>query len=268
MAEDATSRSSRRRGSVVPEVTADDVQPRRRREVRHRAPRRAREGGVPRRLPPRRASACRAASSRCRSRSHVPDKNDAHHRVLRGRHPLAARRPHPEGDGLHERRRRWAAASARWKNGGFPWVQDRAVHARAASRYSRHFLLPEVGEAGQAKLLDAQGALPRRRRPRLARRRSTWPRPASARSASSTTTSSTCRTCSARSCTPTTASACRRSSRPQQTHQGAQPRRQRDRAPRRASTRRTSWTSSTTTTSSSTAATTSRPATSSTTPAC
>ncbi len=44
------------------------------------------------------------------------------------------------------------------------------------------------------------------------RRRSTWPLPASARSASSTRTWSTSRTCSARSCTPTTASACPRSS--------------------------------------------------------
>jgi len=43
-----------------------------------------------------------------------------------------------------------------WKNGGFPWVQDRAFTREQVSRYSRHFLLDEVGETGQAKLLDAR----------------------------------------------------------------------------------------------------------------
>ena len=43
-----------------------------------------------------------------------------------------------------------------WKNGGFPWVQDHAFTREQASRYSRHFLLSEVGEAGQAKLLQAR----------------------------------------------------------------------------------------------------------------
>ncbi|MBI5505851.1 MAG: molybdopterin-synthase adenylyltransferase MoeB [Deltaproteobacteria bacterium] len=43
-----------------------------------------------------------------------------------------------------------------WKNGGFPWVQDRQFTQEQLSRYSRHFLLSEVGEAGQARLLDAK----------------------------------------------------------------------------------------------------------------
>ena len=43
-----------------------------------------------------------------------------------------------------------------WKNGGFPWVQDHAFTREQVSRYSRHFLLDEVGEAGQAKLLNAR----------------------------------------------------------------------------------------------------------------
>lgn len=43
-----------------------------------------------------------------------------------------------------------------WKNGGFPWVQDYAFTREQVSRYSRHFLLDEVGEAGQAKLLKAR----------------------------------------------------------------------------------------------------------------
>jgi molybdopterin/thiamine biosynthesis adenylyltransferase/rhodanese-related sulfurtransferase len=43
-----------------------------------------------------------------------------------------------------------------WKNGGFPWVKDHAFTPDQVSRYSRHFLLDEVGEAGQAKLLNAK----------------------------------------------------------------------------------------------------------------
>jgi len=43
-----------------------------------------------------------------------------------------------------------------WKNAGFPFTQDRQFSAEQLGRYSRHFLLPEVGEAGQAKLLDAK----------------------------------------------------------------------------------------------------------------
>jgi molybdopterin/thiamine biosynthesis adenylyltransferase/rhodanese-related sulfurtransferase len=43
-----------------------------------------------------------------------------------------------------------------WKNAGYPWAADRQFSADQLNRYSRHFLLPEVGEAGQAKLLDAK----------------------------------------------------------------------------------------------------------------
>jgi len=43
-----------------------------------------------------------------------------------------------------------------WKNKGFAWRQDRQFTPEQLTRYSRHFLLPEVGEEGQAKLLDAK----------------------------------------------------------------------------------------------------------------
>jgi len=43
-----------------------------------------------------------------------------------------------------------------WKGAGYPWVAERQFTAEQAIRYSRHFLLPEVGEKGQAKLLDAK----------------------------------------------------------------------------------------------------------------
>jgi molybdopterin/thiamine biosynthesis adenylyltransferase/rhodanese-related sulfurtransferase len=43
-----------------------------------------------------------------------------------------------------------------WKDGGFKWVQDFQYTPEQLIRYSRHFLLPEVGEDGQAKLLQAR----------------------------------------------------------------------------------------------------------------
>src|SRR5215467_7841002 len=43
-----------------------------------------------------------------------------------------------------------------WKNQGLPVALDRQFTPEQRIRYSRHFLLPEVGEAGQAKLLDAK----------------------------------------------------------------------------------------------------------------
>src|SRR6185369_9230557 len=43
-----------------------------------------------------------------------------------------------------------------WKNKGLPVHEDRQFTAEQQIRYSRHFLLPEVGEVGQGKLLDAK----------------------------------------------------------------------------------------------------------------
>lgn len=43
-----------------------------------------------------------------------------------------------------------------WKGKGFPFVQPRTMSEAQAKRYSRHLLVPEVGEAGQFKLLDAR----------------------------------------------------------------------------------------------------------------
>jgi molybdopterin/thiamine biosynthesis adenylyltransferase len=43
-----------------------------------------------------------------------------------------------------------------WKNQGLSIQEDRQFTAEQQIRYSRHFLLPEVGEAGQGKLLDAK----------------------------------------------------------------------------------------------------------------
>ncbi len=44
----------------------------------------------------------------------------------------------------------------RWKDEGRPWVTPKTLDADQRNRYSRHILLPEVGEEGQQKLLDAK----------------------------------------------------------------------------------------------------------------
>jgi adenylyltransferase/sulfurtransferase len=49
-----------------------------------------------------------------------------------------------------------AGGYAAWKNAGYKWVQDFQYTPEQLVRYSRHFLLPEVGEEGQAKLLQAK----------------------------------------------------------------------------------------------------------------
>src|SRR5262247_2245326 len=43
-----------------------------------------------------------------------------------------------------------------WKDRGLPWVADKQFTAEELTRYSRHFVIPEVGEKGQAKLLDSK----------------------------------------------------------------------------------------------------------------
>ena len=98
-----------------------------------------------------------------------------------------------------------------WKRSGFDIATPRTLSPEQRARYSRHVLIPEVGEAGQHKLLDARvlligaGGLGSPASLYLAAA-------ASARSASWTTTSWTTRTCSARSSTRPTGSASRRCS--------------------------------------------------------
>ncbi len=43
-----------------------------------------------------------------------------------------------------------------WKDRGLPWTVDRQFTQEEITRYSRHFVIPEVGEKGQAKLLDSK----------------------------------------------------------------------------------------------------------------
>jgi molybdopterin/thiamine biosynthesis adenylyltransferase/rhodanese-related sulfurtransferase len=43
-----------------------------------------------------------------------------------------------------------------WKNAGYKWVADRQFTPEQITRYARHFTLPEVGEKGQAKLMEGK----------------------------------------------------------------------------------------------------------------
>ena len=44
----------------------------------------------------------------------------------------------------------------RWKDSGKPWTAPASFTPEQAQRYSRHLLIPEVGDAGQQRLLDSK----------------------------------------------------------------------------------------------------------------
>ena len=44
----------------------------------------------------------------------------------------------------------------RWKDSGLPWTKPETLAPDQAQRYSRHLLIPEVGERGQLKLLSSK----------------------------------------------------------------------------------------------------------------
>src|ERR1700682_2776820 len=52
-----------------------------------------------------------------------------------------------------------AGGFGRWKNEGRAWITPAVLDPEQRDRYSRHILLPEVGEAGQQKLLESKGLL-------------------------------------------------------------------------------------------------------------
>jgi len=49
-----------------------------------------------------------------------------------------------------------AGGFGQWKGSGFKFVQPRTLDEAQSKRYSRHTLIPEVGEQGQLKLLDSK----------------------------------------------------------------------------------------------------------------
>ena len=52
----------------------------------------------------------------------------------------------------------WSLAGGfnRWKDEGLPWRPPESLTAEQRARYSRHILLPEIGEQGQMKLLESR----------------------------------------------------------------------------------------------------------------
>jgi len=49
-----------------------------------------------------------------------------------------------------------AGGITQWKDAGYPIVRDRQLSDEQLERYSRHFLLSQIGEQGQGRLLDAK----------------------------------------------------------------------------------------------------------------
>ncbi len=49
-----------------------------------------------------------------------------------------------------------AGGFGQWKGNGYAFVQPRTLNEAQSKRYSRHLLIPEVGEQGQFKLLDSR----------------------------------------------------------------------------------------------------------------
>jgi molybdopterin/thiamine biosynthesis adenylyltransferase/rhodanese-related sulfurtransferase len=56
----------------------------------------------------------------------------------------------------YERVASMAGGFTDWKRNGFPFETPRGLSPEQRARYSRHILIPEVGEKGQQKLLDAR----------------------------------------------------------------------------------------------------------------
>jgi molybdopterin/thiamine biosynthesis adenylyltransferase/rhodanese-related sulfurtransferase len=49
-----------------------------------------------------------------------------------------------------------AGGFGRWKDEGRPWVTPQVLNPEQRNRYGRHLLLPEIGEAGQQRLLESK----------------------------------------------------------------------------------------------------------------
>lgn len=56
----------------------------------------------------------------------------------------------------YENVRSMAGGFTKWKDAGHPWTREPRLTAAQRDRYSRHLLIPEVGESGQLKLLASK----------------------------------------------------------------------------------------------------------------
>ena len=101
-------------------------------------------------------STSRAATSSRASRGLVARPVAPDRRLLRRRAP-ARRSPRRRSSELgYEDVASLAGGYTDWKRNGFPTQLPRTLSPEQRSRYSRHLLIPEVGEEGQLKLLDAK----------------------------------------------------------------------------------------------------------------
>ncbi len=85
----------------------------------------------------------------------VPERNQEIILYCAGgtRSALAAQALHQLG---YERVSSMAGGFRAWKNAGYSFERPRVLNPEQLKRYSRHIMLPEVGEEGQGKLLDAK----------------------------------------------------------------------------------------------------------------
>ena len=121
-----------------------------RRRARRPRARRVRAGHDPRRglHPPR--------PPREPGREQDPRPRRAGRRLLRRRHPLGVRGQDAAASSATPTSCRWPAASASGRTRAATGSTPAALTPEQRNRYQRHLLLPEVGEAGQQKLLDAK----------------------------------------------------------------------------------------------------------------
>ncbi len=86
----------------------------------------------------------------------LPDKNAHIVAYCAGGHALGARRGHARRSSGYTNVETANPGFVRWKDLGFPMETPPQLTDAQRERYSRHILLPEVGEAGQAKLLKSK----------------------------------------------------------------------------------------------------------------
>lgn len=139
---------------IVPEVTVDEVKDRLERgeqwtllDVREREE--YREGHLENAIPiPRGFLEMRVEET-------VPDKSAPVIAYCAGgvRSLIAARTMNELG---YENVSSMSGGYTSWKNAGYKWVADRQFSQEQITRYARHFSLPDVGEQGQGKLMDAK----------------------------------------------------------------------------------------------------------------
>ena len=118
-----------------------------------------------------------ARQPRVADRGRRPRPLDAGRHLLRLRQPLGLRRRHAWPRSATSGPSRSRAASPTGSATATRSMLPQTLSPERRARYSRHLLIPEIGEEGQLQAARLADPADRRRRPRLAGRRSTWPPP-------------------------------------------------------------------------------------------